>query len=111
MASAAAVKNIVIVVYETFTKPVSDAQAVAQIKSGMSKDATQGAKVTYSIGTVDGLNALTGKGSFKEGTVSTTTEFMAAWHGAKACSVVLERVVPTNNLQGALKLAINNFGL
>jgi hypothetical protein len=111
MTSPATVKNIVIVVYETFTKPVSNAQAVAQIKSGLSKDANPGAKVTYSIGTFDGLGALTGKGSFKEGTVSGTFDFMAAWHGAKACSVVLEKVVPKSNLQGALKLVINNFGM
>jgi hypothetical protein len=111
MTSPATVKNIVIVVYETFTKPVSNAQAVAQIKSGLSKDANPAAKVTYSIGTFDGLGALTGKGSFKEGTVSSTFEFMAAWHGAKACSVVLEKVVPKSNLQGALKLVINNFGM
>jgi hypothetical protein len=36
---------------------------------------------------------------------------MAAWHGAKACSVVLEKVVPKSNLQAALKLSINNFGM
>ena len=109
--SAATVKNIVIVVYETFTKSVSNAQAVALFKSGLSKDAAPGAKVSYSFGTVDGLHAITGKATFNEGTVPTTTEFMAAWQGTKACSVVLEKVVPEANLQAALKLAINNFGI
>jgi hypothetical protein len=36
---------------------------------------------------------------------------MAVWHKTKACSVVLEKVVPKNNLETALKLAINNFGM
>jgi hypothetical protein len=111
MTSAAAVKNDVIVVYETFTKSVSNKQAVALFKSGLSKEANPGTKVSYSFGTVDGLDAITGQGTFKEGAVSTTTEFMAAWHGAKACSVVLEKVVPKNNLETALTLAINNFGM
>jgi hypothetical protein len=111
MTSAAAVKNDVIVVYETFTKSVSNKQAVALFKSGLSKEANPGTKVSYSFGTVDGLDAITGQGTFKEGAVSTTTEFMAVWHKTKACSVVLEKVVPTNNLQAALKLIINNFGM
>jgi hypothetical protein len=111
MTSAAAVKNDVIVVYETFTKSVSNKQAVALFKSGLSKEANPGTKVSYSFGTVDGLDAITGQGTFKEGAVSTTTEFMAAWHKTKACSVVLEKVVPKNNLETALKLAINNFGM
>ena len=111
MTSAGQVKNLVIVVYETFTKPVSNAQAVAQIKSGMSKGATPGAKVSYSIGTFDGIDALRGKDTFKEGPTKTTTVFMAAWHSNKACSVVLEKVVPKSNLQAALKLSINNFGM
>ncbi len=111
MTSAAAVKNDVIVVYETFTKSVSNKQAVALFKSGLSQQAGPGAKVSYSLGTVDGLDSITAKETFKEGTASITAEFMAAWHGAKACSVVLEKVVPTNNLQAALKLIINNFGM
>jgi hypothetical protein len=111
MTSAAAVKNDVIVVYETFTKSVSNKQAVALFKSGLSKEANPGTKVSYSFGTVDGLDSITAKETFKEGTASITAEFMAAWHGAKACSVVLEKVVPTNNLQAALKLIINNFGM
>ena len=109
--SAATVKSDVIVVYETFTKSVSNAQAIALFKSGLSQDATPGDKVSYSFGTFDGIHDITGKGTFKEGTVSTTTEFMAAWHGNKACSVVLEKVVPKSNLQAALKLAINNLGM
>jgi hypothetical protein len=115
MTSAATVKSDVIVVYETFTKSVSNKQAVALFKSGLSQEANPGAKGSYSFGysfgTVDGLHAITGKGTFMEGTVWTTTEFMAAWHRAKACSVVLEKVVPKSNLQAALKLTINNFGM
>jgi hypothetical protein len=111
MTSAAQVKNLVIVAYETFSNSLSEAQAVEQIKEGLSKDATPGSKVSYSIGAFDGVDALMGKVSFKEGSVSTTSEFMAAWHGNKACSVVLERVVPKGNLQAALKLAINNSGM
>jgi hypothetical protein len=64
MTSAAQVKSLVIVVYETFTKSLSDSQAVAQIKSGLSKDATPGSKVSYSIVAFDGVDALTGKASF-----------------------------------------------
>ena len=109
--SAAAVKNDVIVVYEAFTKSVSNTQAVALFKSGLSQEAGPGAKVSYSFGTVDGLGSITAKETFKEGTASITAEFMAAWHGAKACSVILEKVVPTSNLQAALKLTINNFGM
>jgi hypothetical protein len=111
MTSAAQVKSIVIVVYETFTKSLSNAQAVAQIKKGFSKDATPGSKVRYSIGAFDGVDALSGQVSFKEGSVSITSEFMAAWHGNKACGVILEKVVPKTNLQTALKLVINNFGM
>ncbi len=111
MTSAAAVKNDVIVVYEAFTKSVSNKQAVALFKSGLSQGAGHGAKVSYSFGTVDGLDSIIGKETFKEGTASITAEFMAAWHGAKACSVVLEKVVPKSNLQAAVKLAINNFGM
>jgi hypothetical protein len=111
MTSATTVQSDVIVVYETFTKSISKAQAVALFKSGLSKQAVPGAKVSYSFGTVEGLNAITGKGTFKEGTVSTTTEFIAAWHKAKACSVVLEKVVAKSNLQAALELTINNFGM
>jgi hypothetical protein len=109
--SVAAVKNDVIVVYEAFTKSVSKKQAVALFQSGLSQEAAPGAKVSYSFGTVDGLGSITAKETFKEGTASITAEFMAAWHGAKACSVVLEKVVPKSNLQGALKLVINNFGM
>ena len=110
MTSLAAVKNDVIVVYEAFTKSVSNTQAVALFKSGLSQKAP-GAKVSDSFGTVDGLNSIIGKETFKEGTASITAEFMAAWHGAKACSVVLEKVVPKSNLQAAVKLSINNFGM
>jgi hypothetical protein len=110
MTSVAAVKDDVIVVYEAFTKSVSNTQAVALFKSGLSQKAP-GAKVSYSFGTVDGLGSIIGKETFKEGTASITTEFMAAWHEAKACSVVLEKVVPKGNLQAAIKLAINNFGM
>jgi hypothetical protein len=111
MTSAATVKSDVIVVYETFTRSVSNKQAVALFKNGLSQEANPGTKVRYSFGTVDGLHAITGKGTFKEGTVPATTEFMAAWHRTKACSVVLEKVVPKSNLQAALKLTINNFGM
>jgi hypothetical protein len=110
MTSVAAVKNDVIMVYEAFTKSVSNTQAVALFKSGLSQKAP-GAKVSYSFGTVDGLDSIIGKETFKEGTASITAEFMAAWHGAKACSVVLEKVVPKSNLQAAIKLSINNFGM
>ncbi len=110
MTSVAAVKNDVIMVYEAFTKSVSNTQAVALFKSGLSQTAP-GAKVSYSFGTVDGLDSIIGKETFKEGTASITAEFMAAWHGAKACSVVLEKVVPKSNLQAAIKLSINNFGM
>jgi hypothetical protein len=110
MTSVAAVKNDVIVVYEAFTKSVSNTQAVALFKGGLSQKAP-GAKVSYSFGTVDGLDSIIGKETFKEGTASITAEFMAAWHGAKACSVILEKVVPASNLQAALKLTINNFGM
>ena len=93
MTSVAAVKNDVIMVYEAFTKSVSNKQAVALFKTGLSQKAPPGAKVSYSFGAVDGVNSITGKETFKEGTAPITTEFMAAWHGAKACSVVLEKVV------------------
>jgi hypothetical protein len=89
LTSVAAVKNDVIVVYEAFTKSVSNTQAVALFKSGLSQKAP-GTKVSYSFGTVDGLDSIIGKETFKEGTASITAEFMAVWHGAKACSVVLE---------------------
>jgi hypothetical protein len=111
MTSAAAVKNDVIVVYETFTKSVSNKQAVALFKTGLSQKAPPGTKVSYSFGAVDGVNSITAKETFKEGTAPITTEFMAAWHGAKACSVVLEKVVPTSNLEAALELAIKSFGM
>jgi len=111
MTSAAAVKNDVIVVYEAFTKSVSNKQAVALFKTGLSQKAPPGTKVSYSFGAVDGVNSITAKETFKEGTAPITTEFMAAWHGAKACSVVLEKVVPTSNLEAALELAIKSFGM
>jgi hypothetical protein len=99
------------VVYETFTKSVSNKQAVALFKTGLSQKAPPGTKVSYSFGAVDGVNSITAKETFKEGTAPITTEFMAAWHGAKACSVVLEKVVPTSNLEAALELAIKSFGM
>src|SRR5580704_17917675 len=85
MTSAAAVKNVVIVVYEAFTKSVSNTQAVALFKSGLSQKAGPGTKISYSFGAVDGVGSITAKETFKEGTASITAEFMAAWHGAKAC--------------------------
>jgi len=111
MTSAAAVKNDVTVVYEAFTKSVPNTQAVALFKSGLSKEAKprdQG-QLLVRYRRRSGFHNCQGDLQGGHG-----VDYRRV-HGGMARSQGMQRgtgeVVPTNNLQAALKLIINNFGM